>query len=101
MEFKRFDETVEAGKFAELVSAEIENGKLNLKISAPYTEIKWKYFVIGYLYKIASDREDYIAEADSVTYNGYEAVLKGSVDIEKFPFKPTNWYVAVAYEEDG
>lgn len=101
MEFKRFDETVEAGKFAELVSAEIENGKLNLRISAPYTELKWKYFVIGYLYKIASDREDYIAEADSVTYNGFEAVLKGSVDIEKFPFKPTNWYVAVAYEEDG
>lgn len=101
MEFKRFEQTYEEGKFAEFGSAKIEKGILHLKVTVPYPEFEWKYFIVGYSYKIESDREDYIAEADSVKKTGFGAVLKGDIDLEKFPFKPTNWYVAIAYEENG
>lgn len=100
MEIRKTEKLKEAKEFALLESAVIENGILNIRVTCPSGDYKWTELLIGYAYKIEDDREDYLISPKSVSDAGFGMEMVCSVDLEAFPFKPTNWTVRAVYEKD-
>ncbi|MBR2674874.1 MAG: CDP-glycerol glycerophosphotransferase family protein [Mogibacterium sp.] len=101
MIFQPCDILKETEIFATVESVSAGRGTLRLGVLCPPSDIEWKQLVIGYTYKIESDREDYLVEPVSVSENGFGILLEFVIDAEAFPFKPTNWTVRIAGDKDG
>ena len=101
MEFNRIDKFNEAVIFASFGSAAVNGSRLDLKVLCPPGDYDWIGLLVGYAYKIEEDKEDYLVRATSLKKDGFGTEMKCSIDIEAFPFKPTNWTIRAVYEEDG
>ena len=101
MEIKRTEKLKESNLFASLEEGVIERGHLKARVMCPSGDFKWTGLLIGYTFKIEDDREDYLISPKSVKEAGYGTEITCDVDLEKFPFKPTNWHVSAVYEKDG
>lgn len=102
MDYYRIDKINDATVFATLESAVINGRILKFKVLCPKGDaFMWTELLIGYSYKIEEDREDYIVRPDSIRDAGFGVEMTCAVDLEEFPFKPTNWTVQAVYEKNG
>lgn len=101
MEIRRTGIVKDSEIFASLESAVIENGTLRLRVKCPSGDYTWTDLLIGYTFKIEDDREDYLISPQSITEAGSGVEMVCNIDLEEFPFKPTNWNIRAVYEKDG
>lgn len=101
MSITRCDEALETQIFARNRSLTLNKGSLRLTVSCPKGDCEWKYILIGYAYKIETDREDYLIEPSRIEDNGQDIELSCEINLRSFPFRPTNWYIRAVYEAEG
>ena len=101
MKFERNDTTSEAVVFARYGSVSFDKYMMKIVVRCPIGKYDWKYLMIGYSYKIDSDREDYLIQPDKIVRKGIYEEMTCTIDVREFPFKTTHWRVRAVYEKDG
>ena len=101
MTFERNDTIEEAVIFARYGSVSFDKQMMKIVVRCPVGSYDWKYLMIGYAYKIDSDREDYLISPDTIRRRGIYQELTCRIDVRSFPFRTTHWRVRAVYEQDG
>ena len=99
MNFTRFDDVLETPIIAQLKETRIDRNLMRICVSCPNDGHSWEALMLGYAYKIESDRENYILTPDSVTNSGRTIDIVCTVDMEQFPFRSTHWQLRAIYRE--
>ena len=99
MNFIRTDVIEDAVIFAKYGSVTFDKQTMKIVVQCPNGAYDWKYLMVGYAYKIDSDREDYLIRPDTIKRRGFYQEMTCKIDVRSFPFRTTNWRVRVVYEQ--
>ena len=99
MQFTRFNDVYDTPVVARLGEIKIKKNKMTIRICCPADGRQWESLMLGYAYKIESDKENYIFTPDSVEDRGRTIDITNVIDLEEFPFRSTHWQIRAVYRE--
>ena len=100
MQLTLFNDMNDTPIVARLGEITIIKQQMTIRVCCPNDGRQWESLMLGYAYKIESDKENYLLAPDSVSDRGRTIDITSIIDLESFPFRSTHWQVRAVFRQD-